>query len=187
MNSGLYALGLTALVAAPAFAYQLSPTPEAGLWRSEHHVLIGNPSHLPLPDAHRTLPRHGQSEASTTINMECLTPQQTAELFEQNRFQQEIRRKVPECEFTVHPVDRSTLHLQGQCHGTHGFHGNVRGQMDVISSHEFQTTFLGEGRLPADPQDSNSQLRDVSIERNEIFRWSAADCGDVLPRERLSF
>ncbi len=199
MKIGLYALVLSALVAAPAFAYQLSPTPEAGLWRSENRTFIGAHSHLSAVEKAAERPVHAPAsesrgplspavkEANPIINMECLTAQQSAVLFEEDNFQQEMRRKVPECDLTVHPVDSSTLHLQGQCHGAQGFRGEIRGQMEVISNHEFQTTFLGNGRLPADPHDSNSQLQDVSIQRNEIFRWRAADCGEVLPRERLSF
>lgn len=199
MKSGFSALVISALVAMPTLASQLSPPPEAGLWRSEHHVVIADTSRPHLPEAaipglsfttpvdEHALQARPSKDAKPTINMECLTPLQAAELFQINNLQQEMQRKVPECDLTVHPVDSSTLHLQGQCHGAQGFRGEIRGQMEVISNHEFQTTFLGQGRLPADPHDSNSQLQDVSIQRNEIFRWSAADCGEVQPRERLSF
>lgn len=199
MKSGFSALLLSALVAVPTFASQLSPLPEAGLWRSENRVIIDDTSppqvldeatpglSFTTPVERRALQARSIKDANPVVNMECLTPQQAAELFQIGNLQQEMQRKVPECDLTVHPVDRSTLKLQGQCHGAQGFHGEMRGQMEVISSHEFQTTFLGEGRMPADPHDSNSRLQDVSIQRNEVFRWSAADCGTVLPRERLSF
>lgn len=199
MKSGFFALALSALVAAPTFAYQLSPTPEAGLWRSENRVLIGNTSRLralqeaeerlsyATPAEQRALISHAIENANPTVNMECLTPRQAMERFQIGNLQQEMQRKVPECELTVQPVDRSTLNLYGQCQGRNGFHGEMRGHMEVISSHEFQTSFLGEGRVPLDPHDSNSRLEDVSIQRNEIFRWSSADCGEVLPQERLSF
>lgn len=199
MKSGLYALVLSALVAAPTFAYQLSPTPEAGLWRSENRTLIGSPNPvraldeaaMRLSDAppaeHRALRDQAIKEASPIINMECLTAQQAVELFEQGNFQQEMKRKVPECELTVHPVDPSTLSLQGRCDAHNGFNGEIHGHMEIVSSLEFQTSFLGTGRMPMDPHDANSQLQDVSIQRDELFLWSAADCGEVLPRERLSF
>lgn len=199
MKSGFSALVLSALVAVPTFASQLSPLPEAGLWRSENHVFIDDANSpqsadeatpglsFTKPSEQHVMQARSIQNASPTINMECLTPLQAAELFRISNLQQEMQRKVPECDLTVHPVDNSTLKLQGQCNGTQGFRGELRGQMEVISNHEFQTTFRGKGRMPANPNDSNSGLRDVSIQRDEIFRWSAADCGEVLPRERLSF
>ena len=198
MKSGICALVFSTLVAVPTFASQLSPLPEAGLWRSEHRVLIRDTSpqtpeqatpglSYSTPGERRALQARSIKDANPSIHMECLTPSQAAELFQIGNLHQEIQRKIPECDITVLPVNNTTLQLQGQCHGAQGFHGELSGQMEVISNHEFQTTFLGTGRLPANPQDNDSQLQDVSIQRDEIFRWSAADCGEVRPRERLSF
>ena len=191
MKSGICALVFSTLLAVPTFASQLSPLPEAGLWRSEHRVLIGDTlaqkPEQTTPGLSYSTPALTTNHAAPTVNLECLTPLQAAELFQIGNLHQEIQRKLPECDVTLLPVNNSTLHLQGQCHGAQGFHGELSGQMEVVSNHEFQTTFLGKGRLPSDPHDSNSQLQDVSIQRDEIFRWSAAGCGEVRPRERLSF
>lgn len=199
MKSGLSALVLLALIATPAVAYQLSPAPEAGLWRSENRIVVGTTNRLQAldeaakrlsyasPAEHRALLSHAIKEATPTVSMECLTPLQVMELVQIEGLQREIQRKVPECELNVHPVDRSTLNLYGQCHASHGFHGEMRGHMEFISSHEFQASFLGEGRMLVDPHNSESRTQEVSIQRTEVFRWSAADCGEVAPQERLSF
>ncbi|EZQ20333.1 MULTISPECIES: DUF3617 family protein [Halopseudomonas] len=195
------ALMLLVPLALSAHAYELSPTPEAGLWRIEKRVLIDKEERLQtLQEAQQKLPQDTAaqrralldeaaiSRSNPAVEMECLTPQQAVELVRLETLQQEVQRDVPECELTVHPVDRSTLNIHGRCQAEHGFDGDMRGHLEIISSYEIRSSFLGRGNVQLDADISEAAAGNpVSIQLQEISRWTQPDCGAVPPRERLSF
>lgn len=199
MENNFSALILFIFIATPAFAHQFSPTPEAGLWRHESRELVDNADHqkifddVAVPLSHTTAEQRTQlakaiNEANPIINMECFTLSQVGELVQIDSLQREMQRKVPECELTAQPLDRSTLSLHGNCKANHGFHGKVHGYVEFITSHQFQITFLGEAQIPAETfVEADSPTPEARLHRNETYRWSAADCGDLQPQERLSF
>ena len=195
------ALVLLVSLALSAHAYELSPIPEAGLWRSEKRVLIDDEERLQaLQRARQQLPADtvaqrralldeaAISRSTPTIEMECLTSHQVAELVRLETLQQEIQRDVPECELTVHPVDRSTLNIHGRCQAEHGFDGDMQGHLEIISSYEIRSSFLGRGNVQFESDTNDTAARTpASIQLQEISRWTQPDCGAVTPRERLSF
>ncbi|HIZ52121.1 MAG TPA: DUF3617 family protein [Candidatus Pseudomonas excrementavium] len=195
------ALVLLVSLALSAHAYELSPIPEAGLWRSEKRVLIDDEERLQaLQRARQQLPADtvaqrralldeaAISRSTPTIEMECLTSHQVAELVRLETLQQEIQRDVPECELTVHPVDRSTLNIHGRCQAEHGFDGDMQGYLEIISSYEIRSSFLGRGKAQFESDTSDTAVgTPASIQLQEISRWTQPDCGAVTPRERLSF
>lgn len=195
------ALVLLVSLALSAHAYELSPIPEAGLWRSEKRVLIDDEERLQaLQRARQQLPADtvaqrralldeaAISRSTPTIEMECLTSHQAAELVRLETLQQEIQRDVPECELTVHPVDRSTLNIHGRCQAEHGFDGDMQGHLEIISSYEIRSSFLGRGNVQFESDTNDTAARTpASIQLQEISRWTQPDCGAVTPRERLSF
>lgn len=195
------ALVLLVPLALSAHAYELSPIPEAGLWRSEKRVLIDDEERLQaLQRARQQLPADTAaqrralldeaaiSRSTPTIEMECLTSHQVAELVRLETLQQEIQRDVPECELTVHPVDRSTLNIHGRCQAEHGFDGDMQGYLEIISSYEIRSSFLGRGKAQFESDTSDTAVgTPASIQLQEISRWTQPDCGAVTPRERLSF
>lgn len=195
------ALVLLVSLALSAHAYELSPIPEAGLWRSEKRVLIDDEERLQaLQRARQQLPADTAaqrralldeaaiSRSTPTIEMECLTSHQVAELVRLETLQQEIQRDVPECELTVHPVDRSTLNIHGRCQAEHGFDGDMQGHLEIISSYEIRSSFLGRGNVQFESDTNDTATgTPASIQLQEISRWTQPDCGAVTPRERLSF
>ena len=191
MKGALSALPLLVAFTLPVHAYQLSPTPEAGLWRTETRTLIESEERIQaqqqmleeLPVERRTALDDAISRSTPQIRMRCLTAQRAEELMQIDALQREIQRDMPECELTVHPVDRSTLSVHGHCHGERGFHGDMQGHLEIISSYEIRASYLGQSREGSTPGSETMN----SIQLQEISRWSAEDCGDVAPPERLSF
>ncbi len=186
-------------LAVSAHAYELSPTPEAGLWRSEKRVLIEGEDRIqPLDQAQQQLSDGTASDRrrfldnaaviqnTPTVEMECITLPQAAELVRLENMQREIQRDVPECELTVHPVDRSTLNVHGNCQGEDGFEGDMQGHVEIVSSYEIRSSFLGRSRLQteSDIADRDTPTR---LQLQEISRWTQADCGEMEPEKRMSF
>lgn len=195
MKGALLALPLLVAFTLPVHAYQLSPKPETGLWRSEIRILVADEERIhalqqaqqqmfeQLPGERRAALDDAISQSTPQIRMECITTQRAEELVQIESLQQEIQRDVPECELTVHPVDRSTLSVLGHCHGEQGFNGEMQGHLEIISSYEIRASYLGRGR----ERGATGSETTSSIQLQEISRWTAEDCGDVTPPERLSF
>src|SRR5690606_31066921 len=100
-----------------------------------------------LPGERRALLDAAISQSPPKVKMECITAQRAEELVQIETLQREIQRDVPECELTVHPVDRSTLSIHGHCQSDQGFNGDMQGHLEIISSYEVRSSYLGLGQV----------------------------------------
>ena len=179
-------------------AEQLSPTPEAGLWRSETRILINGEDRMPairqaqqqlleqLPADQRDVLESSIAQGDPGITMECITPPQASEMVRVDEMKREIQRNIPECELTVSSADRSRLRINGDCHGENGFDGDMQGELEIISSQEIRSSFLGRGHFQMAREEEISE-QPSNIQQLRISRWTSPDCGVVTPTERLSF
>lgn len=204
MNNGaLLALALSLIVttASANSNDQLSPVPEAGLWRHKIRVLIDNQDALTSvrqtqQELIEDLPKDQQADliaaldaTDPSVAMECMTAQQTASIVKIDNLQRIIQRDMPECELKVTQADRSSVNVEGRCDSDTGFHGNMAGALEIISSYEIQSNFTGQKRAgnPASEGTINPPAEPVSFELLVTSRWAKTDCGAVAPREQLSF
>lgn len=193
-----FATSLLFSVTMPAHAEQLSPTPEAGLWRSETRILINGEDRMPairqaqqqmleqLPADQRDTLEGVITEGNPGIRMECLTPHQASSIVRIDEMRRKIQRNVPECELTVSSTERSRLRVSGDCRGENGFDGDMQGELEIISSQEIRSSFLGHGHFQVVHEDGVSG-QPSNIQQLEISRWTSPDCGAITPNERLSF
>lgn len=200
MKDALPALAVSLLfsVALSAHAEQLSPTPEAGLWRSETRILINGEDRMPairqaqqqllekLPPDQRDTLEGAIAQGNPGIRMECISQQEASGMVHIDEMRRKIQRNVPECELTVSPADRSRLQIKGACHGENGFDGDMQGELEIVSSQEIRSSFLGRGHFQMTRDDGTSS-QPSNIQQLEISRWTSPDCGAVKPNERLSF
>ncbi|MFA5677385.1 MAG: hypothetical protein WC953_03115 [Pseudomonas sp.] len=180
-----------------AQAERLTPTPEAGLWRSESRILTNHEQALraaseaqPLSElsttAYRTLMDIAISEAAPEIVMECIAANQAAELGHLFNLQRIIQRKLPECDLNLQKVDRSSIRVMGNCRARQGLNGALHGYVEFISSHEIHASFLGSDQSLA-RSGASSKSTQANVQRHEVHRWTSPDCGQVQPSETLSF
>lgn len=181
-----------------ANAEQLSPTPEAGLWRTETRVLINGKDRMPAirqeqREALEKLPADQQIALESTIiqgnpgmTMQCITPRQASDMVHIDAMRRKIQRNVPECKLTVSSLNRSSLRIKGDCRGENGFDGDMQGELEIISSQEIRSSFLGRGHFQM-TQEGGMDSQPTKIQQLEISRWTSPDCGAVTPNERLSF
>ncbi|SDS79047.1 Protein of unknown function [Halopseudomonas litoralis] len=181
-----------------AHAYELSPKPEAGLWRSETRILINGEDPMPtirqsqqqlleqLPADQRDALEGVAAQRNPGIRMECITPQQASSMVHIDEMRRKIQRNVPECELTVSSAERSRLRVSGDCRGENGFEGDMQGELEIISSQEIRSSFLGHGHFQVVHEGGGSG-QPSNIQQLEISRWTSPDCGAITPNERLSF
>lgn len=180
-----------------AEAERLTPTPEAGLWRTESRVLTNHQSFLSQHDdrqlaelpaaAYRALLDSAVTEAVPDIVMECIPAHEAAALAHVLTLQKVIQRKVPECELDLHRVDRSSLKLSGNCQTGQGLNGALHGHVEFVSSHEIHLSILGNDTSHKPDGDVSSTPNLANAQRYEIHRWTSHDCGHVQTPARLSF
>ena len=200
MKDALPALAVSLFfpVALSTHAEQLSPTPEAGLWRSETRILINGEDRMPairqaqqqllekLPPDQRDTLEDTIAQGNPGIRMECITSHEAAGMVHIDAMRRKIQRNVPECELTVSSADRSRLQINGDCRGENGFDGDMQGELEIVSSQEIRSSFLGRGRFQMTHDDGTSS-QPSNIQQLEISRWTSPDCGAVTPNEKLSF
>lgn len=180
-----------------AQAERLTPTPEAGLWRTESRVLINHPSFVSQHDtqqlaelptaAYRALLDSAVVETTPDIVMECIPAHEAAALAHVLTLQQVIQRKLPECELDLHRVDRSSLKLSGNCQNAQGVNGALHGLVEFVSSHEIHLSILSNDSSDKADSDVSTIPNLANAQRHEIHRWTSHDCGHIQPPTRLSF
>lgn len=200
-NGALLTLILSLIVttASAASGEQLSPLPEAGLWRHKIRVLIDNQDALTSvrqaqQELIEDLPKDQQADliaaldaSDPSVSMECMTAQQTASMVRIDNLQRIIQRDLPDCDLKVIQADRSRVAVEGRCDSDNGFHGAMTGALEIISSYEIQSNFTGQKRAESQRSAANVRAEPVSFELLVTSRWAKTDCGVVLPREQLSF
>lgn len=180
---------------------QLGPLPEAGLWRHMISILIDGKEAPPnVRDVPQQLPGElsGEQPATLTaamaaaasgVNMECLPSHQVAGILSLDSLQQRIQRDIPDCELSLLQTGRSRVQVSGLCNSQTGFYGEMRGELEIISSYEIHSSFTGRRLTSANPsppsQGAGEHLADFVL--SVTSRWAATDCGSIVPRERLSF
>lgn len=174
----------------------LTPTPEAGLWRSESRLITDNegslrrmrsvqPS-LALSNVDfRTLQDTAIRVAQPRIELVCLTPSQVAELGSHYSLHIILQRKLPECDLNLQRINRSTVQVRGDCQDPERFNGKMEGLVEFVSTHEIHASFLGRAPSPGQPE-SNSPSG-LIIQQHEVHRWTSADCAQHEPHERMAF
>lgn len=180
-----------------AVAERLTPTPEAGLWRSESRVISNNQvslvsprdarqlAELP-PNTYRRLLNTAMTEAVPEVVLECVPAHLASELGHLYNLQNIIQRKVPECDLNLQKLNRSALKVSGNCYAQQGLNGALHGMVEFVSSQEIHVSLLGND--PSVGQNQSTTIPNLAnTQHYEVHRWTSHDCGQVQPRERFSF
>lgn len=180
-----------------AVAERLTPTPEAGLWRSESRVIASDQvslvslrdsrqlADLP-PNTYRSLLNTAMAEAVPEVVLECMPANLANELSHLHTLQKVIQRKVPDCDLNLKKLNRSALKVSGNCYAQQGLNGTLHGLVEFVSSHEIHVSLLGNDSSLA--QNRSTTIPNLAnTQRHEVHRWTSHDCGQVQPQERFSF
>lgn len=199
----MFRITIPALIVLAAYslsvqAERLTPTPEAGLWRSESRVLTDQQQsprtfraaqQLAGPSTHeyRALLDTAVSEAAPDVVLECIPANEASALGSLFYLQGAIQRKLPDCELNLEKLNRSALKVVGNCNAPQGFDGPLHGFVEFVSAHEIHASFLGSDAS----NDAKASARWIpgltKIQRHDVHRWTSPDCGHIKPKERISF
>lgn len=166
-------------------AQTISPQPEPGLWRSEATTLINGEDaqaairkqqeaiieQLPA-DQRAKMEAVLESEEDLRTTTDCITAEDAALMINPDALLAEAQESMSGCDLEIEQDGKSRLAFHGACSGDQGFVGDMRGDLEMISSREMRSSFSGTSN-----EDPAATGKPVQIEHTEVSKWVSADCG----------
>lgn len=173
-------------VAAMSQAETITPQPEPGLWRSHATTLVNGRDaqadirkqqeavleQLP-PEQRAQMEATLESEEDLRTTTDCITAEDAALMINPQALLAEAQQSMSGCDLQIEQDGESRLAFHGTCSGDHGFVGDMRGDLEMISSREMRSSFSGKSNHAATSKDDEP----VRIEHTEVSKWVAEDCG----------
>ena len=181
-------LGACLLMAATACLGQtISPQPEPGLWRSHATTLVdGRDAQAEIRKQQEAvlaqLPAEQRAQMEATLESEedlrtttdCITAEDAALMINPQALLAEAQQSMSGCDLQIEQDGESRLAFHGTCSGDHSFVGDMRGDLEMISSREMRSSFSGKSNHAATSGDDEP----VQIEHTELSKWISAECGE---------
>ncbi|MEH6563896.1 MAG: DUF3617 family protein [Halopseudomonas sp.] len=193
--------GLLSTSATTLLAASIQPTPEPGLWISESTTLINGVDMQAkmlevrqnmlagMPEEQRAMAEKMMNDAEEAGHRRCINAELAKKMTDPETLLADAREQMPGCDLQVDQKDDDQLEFHGNCANSEGFNGDLSGDMQMVSSKEMRSNFLGEGtyQLPAQAAGALGEEFNgpVKVEHKETSKWVGSDCGDT-PVEPLS-
>lgn len=188
-----------ALVALPAAAQTLSPTPAPGLWETDSKMTVngqdlGALMRQGMQAAMKDLPADQRAMAEQMMKgqalpggkqQSCLTPAEAAKRSDARTALAELQRESPSCRYEPVKVGGATMSFKGRCDDPEGFTGDVTGEFTMNGAKAWTGRWSGNGRMAQAEEIPGLKVAPdgrVQFGWAGSARWLAADCGAVKPR-----
>lgn len=186
---------LLLLTSVPLFAANIEPTPEPGLWHSESTTLINGvdmqakmrevrESMLAnMPAEQRAMVEEMMGDAEDAGHQRCISADLAKQMTDPATLLADAQEQMPGCDLKVAKSADDSLEFSGDCANPDGFTGTMQGDMQMVSSKEIKSNFLGDGTYQL-PEQAAGGLADelngpVKVDHKETSKWVSSDCGDV--------
>ncbi|MEH6689304.1 MAG: DUF3617 family protein [Halopseudomonas sabulinigri] len=187
-------------VTAPLFAASITPTPEPGLWNSDSTTMINGVDMLKkmrdardamlanMPAEQRAMIGQMMDDVEIAGEQRCITSALAKQMTDPDTLLADAQQQMPGCELKVTQNADDRLEFNGECVNTDGFTGTMQGDVQMVSSREMRSNFMGDGTYKVSEHLTGGLSEElngpVKIEHSETSKWVASDCGDV-PVESL--
>lgn len=187
-----------ALLALPAAAQTLSPTPTPGLWETDSKMTVngqdlGALMRQSMQAAMKKLPADQRAMAEQMMKgqampggkqQSCLTPAEAAKRGDARTALAELQRESPTCRYEPVKVAGATMSFKGRCEDPEGFTGDITGEFKMTDAKAWTGRWAGTGLMAQAesmpglkvPPDGRMQFGWVGS-----GRWLAGACGAVKP------